>query len=222
MYRIASFVRASGLVIAPLLLATASSARAQAYVRPPRAEITPFGGYQWGGSFSTDALGSIPSGKIEENDSFSWGIVLSFLAQRHSAAELYYLRQPTSVTFKRNAGSTDVGDFSNNYIQLGFRQEIQTANALRPFITASLGVNVLDPSAADLGTSTRFAWSLGGGALVMPPEKRVGFRLDIRWMVTPVPSGTYGGWCDIWGCYAVSGTTWLHQGQASGGLVVAF
>jgi hypothetical protein len=41
-------------------------------------------------------------------------------------------------------------------------------------------------------------------------------------MVTPVPSGTYGTWCDVWGCYTTSGTDWLHQGSAGLGLVLAF
>jgi hypothetical protein len=46
--------------------------------------------------------------------------------------------------------------------------------------------------------------------------------MDIRWMVTPVPSGTYSTWCNAWGCYTGSGSAWLHQGQAGAGLVFAF
>ena len=54
------------------------------------------------------------------------------------------------------------------------------------------------------------------------PDQAVGVRLDARWMVTPVPSGEYGSWCTFWGCVATEGTTWLNQGQVSGGLVIAF
>ena len=57
---------------------------------------------------------------------------------------------------------------------------------------------------------------------MVPNNPRLGFRLDVKWMVTPVPSGTYGTWCDYWGCYVTSGTDWLHQGSAGLGLVVAF
>jgi len=218
MLRIGSFVRACVLVTVPLLLAAGSSAQAQ---YPRRGEFTLFGGYQWGGSFDTDAISNILAGEITENSSFSWGAIFSFLAQRNSAVELWYLRQPTKVKFKADLGQTrEVGDFSNNYIQLGFRQDIQTAGMVRPFVSGAMGINVLDAEGS--GSSTRFAWTLGGGALAMPAEKRVGFRLDLRWLVTPVPSGTYGGWCNVWGCYAVEGTSWLHQGQVSGGLVVAF
>ena len=207
-----------------LLPAAASPAHAQGgYVPPKRFEITPFGAYQWGGSFDTQGFSSILAGEIHEQSSFSWGGILSFLAAGNSAVELYYLRQDTDVEFKPNGGQTrTVGTgFSNNYIQLGVRQGMPKTEGISPFITASMGINVLD--AKDSDSSTRFAWSLGGGAKYMVPNNsRLGFRLDVKWMVTPVPSGTYGTWCDYWGCYVTSGTDWLHQGSAGLGLILAF
>ena len=56
----------------------------------------------------------------------------------------------------------------------------------------------------------------------MKPASRIGVRLDLKWMVTPVPSGTYGTWCDYWGCFAAEGTAWLNQGYVGGGLIIAF
>jgi hypothetical protein len=193
------------------------------YKPPPRIEFTPFGSYQWGGNFSTDAFAAISAGNLAEQDSFSWGAVLSFLASDYGAVELFYLRQDTDVRFEPLlAGSVNVGGFANNYLQLGGRQELPTGGAIRPFLSASLGINILDPKADGLGSSTRFAWSLGGGLKFMPEGKRVGLRMDMRWLSTPVPSGTYGTWCDYWGCYAVSGTSWLNQGQVAGGVIFAF
>ena len=206
-----------------ILSAAAAPARAQGgYTPPKRLELTPFGSYQWGGSFDTQGLGSILAGEINEKGSFSWGAILSFLAAGNSAVELYYLRQDTDVEFKPNAGQTrTVGSgFSNNYVQLGVRQGLPRTEGIAPFITASMGINVLD--AKDASSSTRFAWSLGGGAKWMAANQKVGLRMDIRWMVTPVPSGTYGTWCDYWGCYVTSGTDWLHQGSAGLGLIFAF
>jgi opacity protein-like surface antigen len=225
MPRTTSTVQSFILVAALLLTATPSVAAAQVSYRqaPPRVELTPFGSYQWGGSFDTQSSGVISAGELNEGDSFSWGVIASFMAQRNSAVELWYLRQDTDVTFNPNTGnSRNVGDFSNNYIQLGVRQDLAVGANLKPFITASMGVNILDPKGGDLGSSTRFSWTLGGGTKVMMANQRVGFRLDLRWMVTPVPSNTYGGWCDIWGCYAVEGTDWLHQGSVGGGIVFAF
>jgi hypothetical protein len=220
--RIASITRPCVLITTVLVVGATSPALAQ-YPASHRFELTPFGAYQWGGSFNTNSFATIPAGELSEKSSFSWGAVMSFLAERYSAAELYYLRQDTKVDFQGvGAGNREVGDFANNYIQLGVRQGIPNESNLIPFITASLGVNILDPKASSLGTSTRFAWSLGGGGMFMQPGKRVGVRLDVKWMVTPVPSGTYGTWCDYWGCYVTEGTSWLHQGSAGAGLVIAF
>ena len=212
-------------LLAAVLLVSAAGSRAAAqggYTPPKRVELTPFGSYQWGGSFDTQGISNILPGEINENASFSWGGILSFLAAGNSAVELYYLRQDTNVDFDPNGGQKrTVGDFANNYVQLGVRQGLPKTEGLAPFITASMGINVLD--AKDVDSSTRFAWSLGGGVKYMVPNNpRLGFRADVRWMVTPVPSGTYGTWCDVWGCYTTSGTDWLHQGSAGLGLVLAF
>ena len=212
--------RAVALIAAVLLPATAAApARAQGgYVPPKRFEITPVGAYQWGGSYDTQVGNGFTGGKIEEQDSFSWGAILSFLAAGNSAVELYYLRQDTDISGNQTRNVST--GFSNNYVQIGVRQGLPKTEGIAPFITASMGINVLD--ATNASSSTRFAWSLGGGAKWMAANQKVGVRMDIRWMVTPVPSGDYGTWCDYWGCYTTSGTDWLHQGSAGLGLVFAF
>ena len=207
------------LLATVLLLPAAAPARAQGgYVPPKRLELTPFGSYQWGGSFDTQGFSNILAGQINEQGSFSWGAILSFLAAGNSAVELYYLRQDTDISGAQKANVST--GFSNNYVQIGVRQGLPKTEGIAPFITASMGINVLDAKNSD--SSTRFAWSLGGGAKWMAANQKVGLRMDIRWMVTPVPSGDYGTWCDYWGCYVTSGTDWLHQGSAGLGLILAF
>ncbi len=221
MVRISSILPAIAVGVATTLLPT-SSAYSQAYVRPPRFELTPFAGYQWGGSFDTDAISNILAGELSEDDSYHWGLTVSLLAPRGAALELIYLRQDTDIQFKPNVGSSlNVGSFSNNYIHLGGRFEALSERQVRPFLTASLGVNVMDPEIDGVGSTTRFSWALGGGVKAMF-SRSVGFRADIRWWSTPVPSGDYGAWCDFWGCYAVEGTAWVNQGQLSGGLIFSF
>ena len=221
MSRLSVTPRAVALVAAVLLLPAAAAAPARAqggYVPPKRFEITPVGAYQWGGSYDTQVGNGFTGGKIEEQDSFSWGAILSFLAAGNSAVELYYLRQDTDISGNQTRNVST--GFSNNYVQIGVRQGLPKTEGIAPFITASMGINVLD--ATNASSSTRFAWSLGGGAKWMAANQKVGVRLDIRWMVTPVPSGEYGTWCDYWGCYTTSGTDWLHQGSAGLGLIFAF
>jgi opacity protein-like surface antigen len=194
-------------------------------VSDKRFELTPFAGYQWGGSFDTEAGGTVPAGTLRINDSFGWGAVLSFLAQGGTAVELTYLRQDTDVEFERVAGTTtNLGDFAVNYLQIGGRQEFGRGGRLHPFVTGSLGIGIFDPQpeGGELDSSTRFSWSVGGGARYMFASGRVGIRTDLKLWVTPVPSGDYGVWCGFYACGVAEGTAWVTQGQVSGGLVLAF
>jgi hypothetical protein len=187
-------------------------------VSQKRFEITPFGGYQWGGSFETN------TGDVHLPPSFSWGAIISFLAHGGSAVELLYSRQDTDVEFNPLVGTTTTlpGGFAMNYIQVGGRQEFGHSEKLRPFISGSLGIGILDPKAEQLGSSTRFSWSVGGGARYMFASQKVGIRSDIKLWITPVPSGDYGTWCSYYGCFVTEGTAWVTQGQWTGGLVFAF
>jgi hypothetical protein len=191
----------------------------------PRArfEIVPFAGYQWGGSYETDAGGGFPAGELHLQPSFAWGGILSFLAADNGAVELTYLRQDTDIEFNRvTGGSTQLGGFAMNYVQIGGRGEFNVGGGVRPFLGGSLGIGILDPKAEGIGSETRFSWSVGGGLIKMFSSQRVGIRLDTKLWITPVPSGDYGTWCDFYGCFVVEGTAWVTQGQASGGLVFAF
>jgi hypothetical protein len=192
-------------------------------VSPKRFEITPVAGYQWGGSMDTQGGGSIPAGALRLKDSFAWGVIVSFLAHMGSAIELTYLRQDTDIEFDPVAGSnTNLGEFAINYLQFGGRQEFGGGGPLSPFITGSLGIGILDPGASELSSSTRFSWSIGGGAKYLFASQRVGIRTDLKLWSTPVPSGEIGVWCGFYGCFASEGTDWITQGQVSGGLVFLF
>ncbi len=190
-----------------------------------RYEITPFAGYQWGGSFDTQGNGFFPSGTLHLQPSFAWGAILSFLAYNNSALELSYLRQDTDIEFDPigSGATTNLGGFAMNYIQIGGRQQFGRHDApLKPFISVSLGINILDPAAEGIESATRFSWNFGGGAQYMFASGRAGLRTDLKFWMTPVPSGTYGTWCDFYGCFVTEGTAWVTQGQVSGGLVLAF
>jgi opacity protein-like surface antigen len=193
-------------------------------VSEKRFEITPFAGYQWGGAFSTNSGGVLGAGELRLKDSFAWGAVVSFLAHMGSAVELIYLRQDTDVEFDPAGGgaNTNLGGFAVNYVQIGGRQQFGHMEQFHPFVSGSLGIGILDPKGGDLSSSTRFSWSIGGGAQYMFASGRAGLRTDIKYWSTPVPSGEIGVWCGFYACVAAEGTDWIGQGQLSGGLVLAF
>jgi opacity protein-like surface antigen len=208
------------------LCLTAAPVQAQlAYAEPKRFEITPVFGYQWGGAFETNGGGGgFPAGELKLTDSFAWGAIISFLAQAGSAVELIYHRQDTDIEFDPAGagGNTNLGGFAINYIQLGGRQQFGHSEQFHPFVSGSLGIGILDPKAGDLDSSTRFSWSVGGGAQYILASGRVGIRTDIKYWSTPVPSGEIGVWCGFYACVAAEGTDWIGQGQLSGGLVLLF
>jgi opacity protein-like surface antigen len=218
-----SFLTAHAAACLALWLAPAPL-HAQFVDEEKRFEVTPFAGYQWGGSFDTQGSGSLPAGKLQLKDSFAWGAVLSFLAYGNSAVELTYLRQDTDIEFDPDgsAGSTNLGGFAVNYVQLGVRQHLGRGGPVTPFVTVSLGVGIMDPKQDGLESATKFSWSLGGGAQYMFASGRAGIRSDIKLWETPVSSGTYSTWCDFYGCFTSEGTAWVTQGQVSGALVLAF
>jgi hypothetical protein len=190
-------------------------------VQETRFEITPFAGYQWGGSLDAD-LSGFPAGELQLPGSFTWGGIVSFRTSPASAVELTYLRQDTDINFDRAAGGTEtVDEFAVNYIQAGGIWEFGQ-NQLRPFISGSLGIGIFDPKNENLGSDTRFSWTVGTGAKYMFKSGRVGVRTDLRLWVTPFPSGEYATWCDFYGCFVAEGTEWVTQGTASGGIVFAF
>jgi hypothetical protein len=192
-------------------------------VQETRFEITPFVGYQWGGSLETNAGDVLPAGELQTPGSVGWGGILSFRTSPASAVELTYLRQDTDIELDRATGGTTPleGGFAINYIQAGGIWEFGQ-NQFRPFISGSLGIGIFDPKAEDLGSDTRFSWTVGTGAKYMFKSGRVGIRADLRLWVTPFPSGEYATWCDFYGCFVAEGTEWVTQGTAAGGLVFAF
>jgi opacity protein-like surface antigen len=223
MRRPSSFIVPASVGLA--LCLAASPVHAQlTEVREKRFELVPFAGYQWGGSFDTRGNGgSVPAGTLRLKDSFSWGLVLSTLARLGTAIELTYLRQDSDIEFDPATGATrDLGGFAVNYIQIGGRQEFGRGGQLRPFLGGSIGLGIMDPKEGNLDSSTRFSWSVGGGAKYMFANERTGIRADAKLWATPVPSGEIGIWCGFYSCVAAEGTEWVTQGQVSGGIVVAF
>jgi hypothetical protein len=203
----------------------ASTVQAQLVeVHNTRFEITPFAGYQWGGSLETDVSNALPAGELQLPGSFAWGGILSFRTSPGSAVELTYLRQDTDIEFDRATGgaTTTLDEFAVNYVQLGGLYEFLTDQQFRPFLTGALGIGIFDPKNEELGSDTRFSWTVGTGAKYMFKSGRVGIRADLRLWITPFPSGDYATWCDFYGCFVAEGTEWVTQGTASGGLIFGF
>lgn len=177
-------------------------------------EVSPFGGYRFGGGFfelvagrpvDTDgapALGitvdvPIPSG-LQIEGSFS-----------HQQADFVVALQP-SGTLQRFQVSVD-------HWQAGGLQEYGDGR-VRPFATGLLG---LTRYAAGGDNEVRFMIAAGGGVKLFPTP-RVGFRLDGRVFATLIDAGQSAAACSGFGgtCLVALNLNTAWQAEFTAGLVV--
>ncbi len=137
-------------------------------------EITPFGGYRYGGEFEeTDRNFS-----IELDDKESYGLILN---ARHSPVtqwEILYSRQETSADTIGLGLSDPLLDLSVEYLQAGGTY-LWDGDHARPFLAATLGVTQIDISNPGYDSDSFFSFSLGLGLQIRPTD-RLGLRLEAR------------------------------------------
>ena len=191
-----------------------------------RFEIVPIAGYMWGGSAGFDAQNGQPGGEFSINDGVVYGVDVGIRYYELSWLELFYRRHDNKLTFRQTlTGQSVSGDFATNYIHIGGRQEFHVGDRVKPYIRGSLGMTIFDPQFGDLGTSTKFSLSLGGGFTYMLKNERVGIRGNLQGWFTFVPTNEVGIYCDPffpYYCYAATGSQTVSQGEVTGGLVFRF
>jgi hypothetical protein len=180
----------------------------------------------WGGSADVGASGSNLGGKFSLGDGLVWGADLAFRGAGNSWIELFYRRQDTKLEFRENGtGTVYSGDFATNYIHIGGRQDFAANPRIMPYIRGSLGMTIFDPKFNDLGTSTRFSLSFGGGFTYMLKSQKVGIRGNLQGWFSFVPTGDVGIYCSPffpYYCYSATTSQTVSQGEVSGALVFRF
>jgi hypothetical protein len=134
-------------------------------------EITPFGGYRFGGTFdvrdSSDAL--------EMRDSSSVGLILNLRERANTQWEFIYSQQNSTAQLRSTTQPAARVDIDIQYFQVGGTYQWE-GDVLRPYLAATIGgTRVSAPSEND----AFFSGSIGLGFQIMP-ESRVGFRVEAR------------------------------------------
>jgi Outer membrane protein beta-barrel domain len=197
--------------LAFLLFATA--AHAQVVV-----ELTPFGGYRFGGSLSVlDQRGAVD---IKESGTF--GANLGFLVNEDGELEALYVRQSTRLHEDGFFTSRPVFDLAVENYHLGgnylFRDEDVR---VRPYIGMGLGITRLVPEPDDLESETRFSASFAVGMKVYLGE-HFGLRFEARGFFTVLESDSTIFCGSFSGCLVSTTGTELSQGEVRGGLIFRF
>lgn len=141
-------------------------------------EVTPYGAYSFGGTF-TDEAGAI---EASLQDSSNTGLILNFRETSNTQWELIYSRQSTNAAM----AGTPFANINLQYLQGGGTYEFE-GNKARPFMAATIGGTHIDADEDGFGSDTFFSFSIGGG-IQLAPTSRVGLRLETRAFGTVVRS----------------------------------
>ena len=207
-----------GVALVSLCFAIPASAQIDIATHDMAFELTPFGGYIFGGGISTT------DGEIRLADSGNFGVIVGIPMIRFPGAEfeLSYTRQPTEAT--RSGGSFEgdekLFDLAVEFWQAGILQEFAHASSARPFALITLGATAYKPEGEGLSDEWLFSLAVAGGAKYMFHE-HLGLRFQARGLWSFVNSSTSflcgGGGCLI----SVTGNT-VFQVDFTAGLVLAY
>lgn len=214
------------VLIAFFSLALAGAAAAQ--VRDRTFEISPYGGYLFGGEFSrgTTALFDFD---VEAEDAATLGARLGFNVTSNFQLELQLSHTETAFVTGDDDGDLFDPDEEEEFggLDIDYALGYMTFNFGRrravPYITLGAGVARLDPEIPGTSEETRFTASLGGGVKTFFTPN-FGLRFDGRGYATSLGNNNDDdGFCDDFfdDCDSER-RDWLTNGEVSLGLLFAF
>lgn len=147
---------------------------------PGNFEITPFGGYRFGGTF--DITDSDESYELEDSPSF--GLILNLRAAENTQWELLYSSQSTDAERIGSEPQPAVG-IDMQVLQIGGTYQ-GGDERIRPYLAMTVGGTHVS---SDADSDTFFSGSIGLGLQILP-TKRVGIRVEARAYATLTDSET--------------------------------
>jgi len=184
------------------------------------AQVTPFAGYRFGGSFEDNETGD----EFSLDNTSSYGLAVNFPYQQNTEWEIYYSKQSTAVDDAGFFVSDNQFDIDVEYLQIGGTYLFEESGSAAPYFVATIGGARFSPQEPGTKSDTFFSFSAGGGWRFFPAS-RLGLRVDARLLGSFVDgdskifcsSGPEGGGCAI----SNSGKL-LYQVELQLGLVFRF
>jgi hypothetical protein len=160
-------------VVAAVLALGAPSVQAADPVDYKTFEITPFGGYMFGGEFEDPAD---QSDRDLESDT-GFGVIFDIAADHWRHYEFLYVNQSTQVE-----GAAPI-DMDVQYLQIGGIVSYEEATRVIPYFGLTFGGAHFSPDGAGLDDETKVAFSAAGGVRI-PITEHIGVRFDARAFIT--------------------------------------
>jgi len=177
-------------------------------------DLTPFAGWRFGGDLSTQQSGYTSTSSISPAASF--GAILDVPIGNPRSLELYYSREPTTIS--RALAGSPVHDITVSVYHLGLAETVPTEDPrLSWLVVGSAGITEL---AAGGASQTHFSVGVGGALLFMA-SAHVGLRLDLRALLTLTGGGS-GALACSGGCVAKINSTAFAQGEMGLGVIARF
>jgi hypothetical protein len=197
--------------VALVVLGTVAAGTSLAQAR--EVELTLVGGLRTGGSYDDGTTGA----SRPADDGPAFGLILGFPLGPDRTFELVWIHQPVSVPPVEGGG--DDFDLTLDTLAVGGTSEWGSGK-VRPFVSATAGLALLDPDAAGYDLELLFTGSLGAGFKV-PVSPKVGLRFEGRG-VALLSTGGAAGICGPSGCALAFAGAGLGQLELLAGIAVAF
>jgi len=171
--------------------------------RPPRFELTPYGGYRIGGEFEDPEDGTA----FEIHEGHAEGLIFNI----HTTAgntqwELLYAHQSTEVETQPTFAQDALLSIDADYWHFGGTYLFDMpSRGVQPFLALTAGITRFDPAVSGIEAENYFSGSLGGG-VQLRSDRRVGVRLEARAFGTLIDS---------------EGGLFCHSGPSSAGCALA-
>lgn len=204
-------------VITAVVLLLAISCLSPAWARP-RVEITPFGGYQWGGTVSGW------EGEFRIPSTGNWGIALNVDMSPDTQLELCFTRQHSALEvrwYDYSIPQKELFDLAVEYYQIGALHMLRGSGYSGPYTVLTIGATRFAPDTSEYSDEWLFSMALGFGVKV-PIGERLALRLQAR-ILLPIQWAGGGLWCGTSGCgIGLSGGSSILQGDVTAGLTIPF
>jgi hypothetical protein len=198
-------------------------------VRAQKFEVTPFGGYRWGGKLSDGSYSTVGPYVVSLNfaNGGSYGLIVGYYVKPRYQIEVFWDRQHTTLELVNETldSSEDLANGKVDYLQAGLLMLLFPEDyKLQPFFSFSVGATHIGP---DISNVDSHWFSSVGYAIGVKYyfSERFGVRVSSRGMSSIVTnSDKY--FCDLDsidspGCFILPKDTWMWQFDVTAGVIVA-
>ena len=193
------------------MLAAVTLALCPARVTAQGLEVTPFGGYRFGGDFF-ELLAAHP---VDVDGSLTLGLAVDVPFSADGQVEAVFTRE--RARFESPGPPSFTRTSTIDHWLVGGLQELG-GGRVRPFVTGMLG---LTRYAVEHDSEIRFAVSAGGGVKLFP-HSPLGVRLDGRAFTTIVDASGRAYACTGHPCFIAIHADVVWQAEFTTGLVIRF